>query len=99
MFLATSGGLKNELGNLSRVKRIVKVLGMVQCVDTFTEQPKVINGFSDLMVEVFGEKGESNKTSPLEDSILEELFPRGEIMVLMDADMLEILSCSSSRLT
>jgi enamine deaminase RidA (YjgF/YER057c/UK114 family) len=49
--------LKKELGDLSRVKQIVKVLGMVQCVDTFTDQPKVINGFSDLMVQVFGEKG------------------------------------------
>lgn len=39
------------------MKRIVKVLGMVNCTDSFTEHPKVINGFSDLMVEVFGEKG------------------------------------------
>jgi len=39
------------------VKRIVKVLGMVNSADGFGEQPKVINGFSDLMVEVFGENG------------------------------------------
>jgi hypothetical protein len=45
------------LGDLSRVKRIGKVFGMVQCLDTFIEQAKVINGFSDMMVEVFGEKG------------------------------------------
>jgi len=43
------------LGSLDRVKRIVKVLGMVNSVPGFTDQPKVINGFSDLMVEVFGE--------------------------------------------
>lgn len=49
--------LKSMLGNLNRVKRIVKVLGMVNCEASFTDQPKVINGFSDLMVEVFGEKG------------------------------------------
>jgi enamine deaminase RidA (YjgF/YER057c/UK114 family) len=55
--------LKKELGDLSRVKRIVKVLGMVQCIDTFTEQPKVINGFSDLMVEVFGEKGKHARSA------------------------------------
>jgi enamine deaminase RidA (YjgF/YER057c/UK114 family) len=55
--------LKNELGDLSRVKRIVKVLGMVQCEDTFTEQPKVMNGFSDLMVEVFGEKGKHARSA------------------------------------
>ena len=49
--------LKAMLGDLKRVKRIVKVLGMVNCDPNFTDQPKVINGFSDLMVEVFGEKG------------------------------------------
>ncbi len=49
--------LKTELGNLDRVKRIVKVLGMVNATEDFTNHPEVINGFSDLMVEVFGEKG------------------------------------------
>lgn len=49
--------LKAMLGNLNKVKRIVKVLGMVNSDPGFIEQPKVINGFSDLMVEVFGEKG------------------------------------------
>lgn len=43
------------LGSLDRVKRIVKVLGMVNSAPGFSDQPKVINGFSDLMVEVFGE--------------------------------------------
>jgi enamine deaminase RidA (YjgF/YER057c/UK114 family) len=43
------------LGSLDRVKRVVKVLGMVNSVDGFGDQPKVINGFSDLMVQVFGE--------------------------------------------
>jgi enamine deaminase RidA (YjgF/YER057c/UK114 family) len=49
--------LQQALGNLNRVKRIVKVLGMVQCTPDFKDQPKVMNGFSDLMVAVFGEKG------------------------------------------
>ena len=49
--------LKAELGNLNKVKRIVKVTGMVNCTPDFTNQPEVINGFSDMMVEVFGEKG------------------------------------------
>ena len=44
-------------GDLDRVKRIVKLLGFVNCTQDFGEQPKVINGASDLMVEVFGEKG------------------------------------------
>jgi enamine deaminase RidA (YjgF/YER057c/UK114 family) len=49
--------LKAMLGDLKKVKRIVKVLGMVNSDPAFVEQPKVINGFSDLMVEVFGERG------------------------------------------
>ena len=49
--------MKDELGSLDRVKRIVKVLGMVNAVPGFTDQPKVINGCSDLFVEVFGERG------------------------------------------
>lgn len=49
--------LKEMLGNLNKVKRIVKVLGMVNCDPSFVEQPSVINGFSDLMVEVFGDRG------------------------------------------
>src|ERR671932_291123 len=44
-----------SLGSLDKVKRVVKVLGMVNCTDDFGEQPKVINGFPDLMVQVFGE--------------------------------------------
>jgi enamine deaminase RidA (YjgF/YER057c/UK114 family) len=43
------------LGSLDRVKRVVKVLGMVNSAEGFGDQPKVINGFSDLLVEVFGE--------------------------------------------
>ena len=48
---------RDALGSLDRVRRVVKVLGMVQCADDFTDHPKVINGFSDLMVEVFGDAG------------------------------------------
>jgi len=44
-----------HLGSLDKVKRVVKVLGMVNSAEGFGDQPKVINGFSDLMVEVFGE--------------------------------------------
>lgn len=49
--------LKAELGNLNKVKRIVKVKGMVNCAPDFKDQPKVVNGYSDLMVAVFGDKG------------------------------------------
>ncbi len=47
--------LRAELGSLDRVRRIVKVLGMVNADPDFQKTPQVINGFSDLMVEVFGE--------------------------------------------
>ncbi len=50
-------------GDLTKVKRIVKVLGLVNCIDTFTEQPKVMNGFSDLMVAVFGEAGKHARSA------------------------------------
>ncbi|WP_222942312.1 RidA family protein [Arenibacter arenosicollis] len=49
--------LKSELGNLNKVVRVVKVLGMVNAAPEFTDHPKVINGYSDLMVSVFGERG------------------------------------------
>ena len=55
--------LKSELGDLNKVKRIVKVLGMVNSTDDFIEQPKVINGYSDLMVSVFGEKGKHARSA------------------------------------
>ena len=55
--------LKSELGSLNKVKRIVKVLGMVNCTEDFKDQPKVINGYSDLMVEIFGEKGKHARSA------------------------------------
>jgi enamine deaminase RidA (YjgF/YER057c/UK114 family) len=55
--LALLAVLRAELGTLDRVKRIVKVLGMVAAPAEFGDHPKVINGCSDLMVEVFGDAG------------------------------------------
>ncbi|AWM88509.1 RidA family protein [Microvirga sp. 17 mud 1-3] len=49
--------MQQALGDLNRVKRIVKLLGMVNATADFAEHPKVINGCSDLMVEIFGERG------------------------------------------
>ena len=49
--------MRQELGSLDKVKRVVKVLGMVNAVPEFTDHPKVINGCSDLFVEVFGDAG------------------------------------------
>lgn len=55
--------LKEELGDLKLVKQVVNVKGMVNAVPEFTEQSKVINGYSDLMVEVFGEKGKHSRAA------------------------------------
>ncbi len=52
--LAMLATLRCQLGSLDRVKRIVKTLGMVNSAPNFYEHPKVINGFSELMAEVFG---------------------------------------------
>jgi enamine deaminase RidA (YjgF/YER057c/UK114 family) len=49
--------IKQQIGSLDKVKRIVKVVGYVASDPNFSEQPKVVNGTSDFLVEVFGEKG------------------------------------------
>lgn len=51
------GTLKSELGTLERVAEIVKVLGFVNSAAGFSQQPQVINGFTDLLIEIFGERG------------------------------------------
>ncbi len=61
--IAILSTLKAELGDLNKVKRVVKVLGMVNCTEDFVDQPKVMNGFSDLMVAVFGEKGKHARSA------------------------------------
>jgi enamine deaminase RidA (YjgF/YER057c/UK114 family) len=55
--------LKHQLNDLNKVKRIVKVLGMVNATPDFDQQPKVINGFSDLMIDVFGDKGKHARSA------------------------------------
>jgi enamine deaminase RidA (YjgF/YER057c/UK114 family) len=77
--------LRNEVGNLNNVKRIVKVLGMVNAVPSFDQHSQVINGFSDLMVEVFGENGRHARSAiglgslprniPVEIEMIVELKP------------------------
>jgi enamine deaminase RidA (YjgF/YER057c/UK114 family) len=54
--LAILATVKNTLGSLNKVKRLIKTLGLVQCTSEFGDQPKVINGFSELMAEVFGDE-------------------------------------------
>jgi enamine deaminase RidA (YjgF/YER057c/UK114 family) len=55
--------LKKQVGDLSRIKRIVKVNGFVNSESNFYDQPKVINGFSDLIVAVFGDLGKHARTA------------------------------------
>ena len=55
--------MRTELGSLDRVTRVVKVLGMVNATPEFSDQPKVLNGCSDLFVEVFGERGKHARSA------------------------------------
>lgn len=55
--------LQKEIGDLNRVERFIKVLGMVNVGDSFTDMPLVINGFSDLVVEIFGERGKHARSA------------------------------------
>jgi enamine deaminase RidA (YjgF/YER057c/UK114 family) len=61
--LAILATMRDHLGSLDRVVRLIKVLGMVNATPDFPDHPKVINGFSDLMVEVFGEAGRGARSA------------------------------------
>ncbi len=82
--LSILGALKAELGDLDRVKRIVKVLGMVNATSEYGSHPEVINGCSDLFVEVFGDKGRHARSAVGMGSL-----PRGipvEIEVIVELE-------------
>ncbi len=55
--------IKAEIGDLNKVKRFVKLLGMVNCTSDFKDQPKVINGCSDLLVAIFGDAGKHARSA------------------------------------
>jgi enamine deaminase RidA (YjgF/YER057c/UK114 family) len=55
--------LRAYLGSLDKIKRVVKVTGFVNCNASFTDHPKVINGASDMLVEIFGEKGKHARSA------------------------------------
>jgi enamine deaminase RidA (YjgF/YER057c/UK114 family) len=57
------GSLKATIGDLDKVKQVVKLLGMVNCGPEFADQPKVINGASDFLVEVFGDRGKHARSA------------------------------------
>ena len=76
--------LKKEIGSLERVKRVVKVLGMVNAEGDFKGHPKVINGFSDLMVEVFGESGRGARSAVGMGSLPNQIPVEVEMIVEID---------------
>ena len=61
--LACLGTLRGHLGTLNRVRRVVRVLGFINCAPGFNTPSNVLNGFSDLMVEVFGEAGRHTRSA------------------------------------
>lgn len=73
--------VKAALGSLDRVKRVVKVLGMVNADPEFKEHPKVINGFSDLMVEVFGDAGRGARSAVGMGSLPSQIAVEVEMIV------------------
>lgn len=54
---------RSAIGDLGRVRQVVKLLGMVNCVAGFAEQPQVVNGCSDLLMELFGERGQHARSA------------------------------------
>ena len=73
--------MRQELGSLDRVTRIVKVNGYVNAVPEFAEHPKVINGCSDLFVEVFGERGRHARTAIGAGSLPDQIPVEIEVVV------------------
>ena len=83
--LISLAALRAEIGSLDRVKRIVKLTGWVNSAPGFTRQPWVINGASDLLVEIFGEAGRHARSSvganelplniPVEIELIVEVLP------------------------
>lgn len=78
--------LKAEIGDLDKVRRIVRVFGMVNAVDGFGEQPEVINGASDLLVEVFGDRGRHARAAVGMASLPRNIAVEIEMVVEVDSE-------------
>ena len=76
--------LQAATGDLGRIKQFVKVLGMVNCTPEYTAQPAVINGFSDLMVAVFGEKGKHARSAVGVGSLPNNMAVEIEVIVELE---------------
>lgn len=75
--------LKQYLGDLNRIDRFVKVLGMVNAAPDFKHHPQVINGFSDLMVQIFGENGRAARSAVGMGSLPGNISVEVEAIVLL----------------
>jgi enamine deaminase RidA (YjgF/YER057c/UK114 family) len=73
--------MQQELGSLDNVKQVVKVLGMVNAVPEFGQQPAVINGCSDLFVEVFGDAGRHARSAVGMGSLPNQITVEIEVIV------------------
>lgn len=78
------GTLKDYLGDLDRVARILKVTGFVNASPGFTEHPKVINGCSDLLVSIFGERGRHARSAVGMGSLPKDLAVEIEMIVAVE---------------
>jgi enamine deaminase RidA (YjgF/YER057c/UK114 family) len=77
--------LKSAVGDLDKIKRIVKIVGFVNCVDSFTEQPEVINGCSNVLVEIFGSERGAHARSAVGTNSLPRQVPV-EIELIAEVD-------------
>ena len=73
--------MKAALGDLDKVERIVKVLGYVNSAPGFTDMPKVVNGESDLLVQLFGERGQHTRAAVGVASLSQDAPVENEIIV------------------
>lgn len=78
--------LQAELGDLDRVSRIVKVFGMVNVAPGFNQTPAVIDGCSDLLVEIFGEKGRHTRSAVGLAELPFDIAVEIELIARLDAD-------------
>lgn len=76
--------IQAALGSLDKVKQIVRVGGFVNCTDDFTDQPEVINGASDLLVEIFGDKGRHARTAVGTNSLPRNVTTEVEMIVAVE---------------
>jgi len=96
--LSILASIKAELGSLNGIKSVVKTLGLVNCVPEFEEQPKVMNGASDLFVQIWGETNGKGVRSALGTNSLPFNFPvEIEMIFELHRDVCGEGGCSTLR--